>query len=151
MLLCISYKFVQLFILICTYLFVHYTSLYTPIFMISGRGGGHHRARTLRCLLLLLCHPPPNRLMLHLRYLARVKGRNKGSWEKYKKCRSENYELSLKCKRCALVEALSSVMNLGVLKVAQILTLGGMWAEIPYRMLDSLLSPTYCVHELVGP
>jgi hypothetical protein len=42
-------------------------------------------------------------------------------------------------------------MNLGVLKVAQILPLGGMWAEIPYRMLDSLLSPTYCVHQLVGP
>jgi hypothetical protein len=40
--------------------------------------------------------------------------------------RSENYELSLKCKHCTLVEALSSVMNLGVLEVAQILTLGGM-------------------------
>jgi hypothetical protein len=66
-------------------------------------------------------------------------------------CRSENNELSLKCKRCALVEALSSVMNLGVLKVAQILTLGGMWAEIPYRMLDSLLSSTYCGHQLVVP
>ncbi len=42
-------------------------------------------------------------------------------------------------------------MNLGVLEVAQILPLGGMWAEIPYRMLDSLLSPTYCVHQFVGP
>jgi hypothetical protein len=43
-------------------------------------------------------------------------------------------------------------MNLGVLEVAQILTLGGMWAEIPNRMLDSLLSPTYCDgHQLVGP
>ncbi len=42
-------------------------------------------------------------------------------------------------------------MDLSVLKVAQILTLGGMWAEIPYRMLDSLLSPTYCDHQLVGP
>jgi hypothetical protein len=52
----------------------------------------------------------------------------------------------LKCKRCALVEALSSFMNLGVLKVAQTMPLGGMWAEIPYRMLDSLLSPTYSVY-----
>ncbi len=42
-------------------------------------------------------------------------------------------------------------MNLGVLKVAQILTLGGMWAEILYRMLDSLLSPTYYGQQLVGP
>jgi hypothetical protein len=85
-------------------------------------------------------------------YLARAKGRNQGSSENYKKrCRSENYDLSLKCERCALVEALSSVMNLGVLKVAQILTLGGMWAEIPYRVLDTLLSPTYCGHQLVGP
>ncbi len=67
-----------------------------------------------------------------------------------KRCRSEKYELSLKCKHYALVEALSSVMNLGVLEVAQILPLGGMWAEIPYRMLDFLLSPTYCVHQLVG-
>ncbi len=68
-----------------------------------------------------------------------------------KRCRSEKYKLSLECKRCALVEALSSAMNLGVLKVAQILPLGGMWAEIPYIMLDSLLSPTYCVHQLVDP
>jgi hypothetical protein len=65
--------------------------------------------------------------------------------------KSENYELSLKCERYALVEALSGVINLGVLKVAQILTLGGMWAEIPYRMLYFLLSPTYCGHQLVGP
>jgi hypothetical protein len=41
-------------------------------------------------------------------------------------------------------------MDLGILKVAQILPLGGMWAEIPYRMLDSLLSLTYCVHQFVG-
>jgi hypothetical protein len=42
-------------------------------------------------------------------------------------------------------------MNLGVIKVAQILTLGGTWAEILYRMLDFLLKPTYCGHQLVGP
>ncbi len=42
-------------------------------------------------------------------------------------------------------------MNLGVLKVAQILTLEGMWAAILYRMLDYLFSPTYCGHQLVGP
>ncbi len=42
-------------------------------------------------------------------------------------------------------------MNLGVLEVAQILPLEGMWVEIPYRMLDSLLISTYCVHQLVGP
>jgi hypothetical protein len=65
--------------------------------------------------------------------------------------RSENYELNLKYECCALVEALSSVMNLGALKVAQILTTGGMWAEIFSRMLDSLLSPTYCGYQLVGP
>jgi hypothetical protein len=36
-------------------------------------------------------------------------------------------------------------------EVLQILTLGGVWADIPYRILDSLLNPTYCDHKLVGP
>ena len=81
--------------------------------------------------------------MTGLHYFARVKGRNKGSQEKCKKgVGLKIMSISLKCKRFAQFDALSSVMNLCVFKVAQILTLGGMWAEIFCRMLDSLLSPT---------
>jgi hypothetical protein len=32
-----------------------------------------------------------------------------------------------------------------------VLTPGSMWAEIPYRILDSVLSSTYCGHQLVDP
>ena len=37
------------------------------------------------------------------------------------------------------------------LKVTQMLTPGSVWAEIPCRILDSVLSSTYCGHQLVDP